>query len=101
MARGRFYVGAKGVEFRNRVIDIVHAQFNLDRESTRRGRLGARVDVYPPDRRKRDLDNVLKAIFDALTHAGVYVDDSQIRYIRAEMLDRVKGGKAIVTISEH
>ena len=32
----------------------------------------------PPDRRRRDLDNLYKCLFDALGHAGVYEDDSQI-----------------------
>jgi crossover junction endodeoxyribonuclease RusA len=34
--------------------------------------------VTPPDRRKRDLSNLLKAIEDAMTEAGVWGDDSQI-----------------------
>ncbi len=36
------------------------------------------VELYPPDGRRRDTDNVLKAIFDALEFAGVYADDVQI-----------------------
>jgi crossover junction endodeoxyribonuclease RusA len=42
------------------------------------GRLLVEIDVHPPDRRKRDIDNVCKATLDALTKAGVYQDDSQI-----------------------
>lgn len=42
------------------------------------GRLAVRLDAYPPDRRKRDLDNIGKAFLDALIHGGVYRDDSQI-----------------------
>ncbi len=37
------------------------------------------IDAYPPDRRRRDGDNLLKAIFDSLQHGGVYADDSQIK----------------------
>ena len=33
---------------------------------------------YPADHRRRDIDNPVKAIHDALTHAGVWVDDRQI-----------------------
>ena len=41
-------------------------------------RLAVTIDAYMPDKRRRDLDNVLKAALDALTHAGVWCDDSQI-----------------------
>jgi crossover junction endodeoxyribonuclease RusA len=34
--------------------------------------------LYPPDTRTRDLDNPLKLLWDSLTYAGVYGDDSQI-----------------------
>lgn len=36
------------------------------------------VILYPPDARRRDLDNYMKCLLDALTHAGVWEDDSQI-----------------------
>lgn len=41
-------------------------------------RLMVNILAYPPDRRRRDLDNVLKSLLDALMHAKVYPDDSQI-----------------------
>ncbi len=41
-------------------------------------RLEVEILVHPPDRRRRDLDNVLKAPLDALTHARMFDDDSQI-----------------------
>lgn len=42
------------------------------------GRLRVTIHVHAPDKRRRDLDNLPKAINDALTHAGLWVDDSQI-----------------------
>lgn len=42
------------------------------------GRVGVRAVLYPPDRRKRDLDNAWKVISDACTRAGVWVDDCAI-----------------------
>lgn len=41
-------------------------------------RLAVDIEAFMPDRRRRDLDNVLKAALDSLTHAGIWADDSQI-----------------------
>lgn len=49
------------------------------------GPLEAELHLYPPDRRRRDWDNFQKAIWDALQHAGVYRDDSQIKRAIIEM----------------
>lgn len=56
------------------------------------------VLLFPPDKRQRDLDNYLKALFDSLTHAGVWGDDSQIKRFSVEWRDQVKQGKVEVTI---
>lgn len=63
------------------------------------GRLAVSLVACPPDRRARDLDNVLKATLDALTHAGVWLDDSQIDLLSVERAQVVKGGELRVTIS--
>jgi len=42
------------------------------------GRLALAMDAFPPDRRRRDLDNILKASLDSLTHAHIYSDDESI-----------------------
>lgn len=42
--------------------------------------------LSPPDRRARDSDNVLKTLKDALTHAGVWTDDSN-KVIRRELVE--------------
>lgn len=41
-------------------------------------RLRVAVTAYGPDKRARDLDNLLKATLDALQLAGVFESDSQI-----------------------
>lgn len=62
-------------------------------------RLSVSIEAWMPDKRRRDLDNLLKATLDALTHAGVWHDDSQIdalTIIRAPLV----GGMLKVRISE-
>lgn len=64
------------------------------------GRLAVRVTVCPPDHRRRDLDNVQKALLDALAKGGVYRDDSQIDRLEVERGPVTLGGKVLVEIRE-
>lgn len=64
------------------------------------GRLAVAVEVYPPDRRRRDIDNVQKALLDALEHGGAFHDDSQVVWLLTEKAEVVPGGKTIVRIAE-
>ena len=59
------------------------------------------IHAYPPDRRRRDVDNLLKAIFDSLQHGGIYKDDSQIKDFEfyTKELQR-PNGKIIVRLSK-
>ena len=52
----------------------------------------------PPDRRRRDLDNILKALLDSIVHAGVIEDDSQIDEIQITRGDVVADGAVVVRI---
>ncbi len=56
------------------------------------------IALYPPDNRKRDIDNHIKAVFDAMTHSKVWIDDSQIKDLRVRMREIEKGGKAVIKI---
>jgi crossover junction endodeoxyribonuclease RusA len=49
--------------------------------ATLKGALSVSVHVYPPDRRKRDLDNCIKPILDALQHHRVILDDYQVGHL--------------------
>jgi Holliday junction resolvase RusA-like endonuclease len=67
-------------EFRQRVAERWFSYRHIHRHAGfGTSPVACRVTVCPPDNRKRDLDNILKALFDALQHAGVIEDDSQIR----------------------
>ena len=65
------------------------------------------LSLYMPDKRRRDIDNLPKGIFDGLTHARVWeddmlVDDYRVRRVRDENQELiiVKGGKIIIEITE-
>lgn len=53
-----------------------------------------------PDCRRRDLDNLQKAAFDALTKSGFWLDDSQVVDYHVVKMPVVKGGKLELTITE-
>jgi len=42
-------------------------------------------DAYPPDRRRRDGDNLIKAPLDCLVHAGLLLDDHLVRRVSLEL----------------
>ncbi|WP_413734363.1 RusA family crossover junction endodeoxyribonuclease [Sodalis sp. RH21] len=62
--------------------------------------LSIELVLYPPNRARRDLDNCFKALFDALTHAGIWQDDSQVKQLSARWGEVTIGGKAEITIRE-
>jgi crossover junction endodeoxyribonuclease RusA len=74
-------ISAAGREYRSRVESL----FRVDGGEIRQpyfGPIGLDIEVRPPDNRRRDLDNVLKAMLDSLAAAGFYADDSQVCSIR-------------------
>jgi Holliday junction resolvase RusA-like endonuclease len=62
------------------------------------GRIALAMDAFPPDRRRRDIDNIQKATLDALEHAGVYQDDSLIDMLFTRRCEVVPGGKVHIQI---
>ena len=65
------------------------------------GPLAMEVELFPPDRRRRDIDNTMKALLDSLQHGGAYRDDSQVWKLTIERRRCVPGGAVIVRIGEY
>ena len=76
------YITQQGKQYRQAVNNLVLEAAMLQRYHKATGPLRVEIEAYPPDRRKRDLDNILKSLLDSLTHAGVWEDDSQIQDLR-------------------
>ena len=64
------------------------------------GSIRVEIEVYPPDRRRRDIDNLQKGLIDALEHGGAYRDDSQIVKLTIERRECVPAGRTIVRIGK-
>lgn len=54
--------------------------------------LSVKMKIVPPDRRRRDIDNICKTLFDALTLAGLWTDDKLIKKLTVEVVEPTKPG---------
>jgi len=73
----RVLISRDGRLYRQKVVALSRG---LDVERLE-GRLELEIELHPPDRRRRDVDNSLKCLLDSLAHAGLYGDDSQIHML--------------------
>lgn len=89
---GRVLISEKGREYRIKVAQTV------GKVEPMQGKLSVEIILCPPDRRRRDIDNCLKALLDSLTHAGVWGDDSQVKALKVVMTEQL-GGTAAVRIA--
>jgi crossover junction endodeoxyribonuclease RusA len=93
--RGRMGISKAGRAFKEQVSDYV-AEYRVPKLGT--ARLEMKVTVYPRDRRKQDIDNRIKALWDALSDAGVFDDDEQIDILHIDRGEIKKGGGVLVMI---
>lgn len=97
VVRGRKILSKKGREYKKETFSLIAESGSANRAMT--GRLQVAVRLTPPDRRSRDIDNYCKALLDAITNAGVWGDDSQIKRIVIDMAEPAKPGMAEVSIT--
>lgn len=74
-AKGRHFISLEGRLYRETVFWKASHYRNQFKP---KDKLQIHINAYPPDRRKRDLDNLLKSLLDSLQHAQIYNDDFQI-----------------------
>jgi len=100
IGRGRVIISKRGREYREEVVYTCIVERGDVAPSPMEGRLVVTIKAIAPDKRRRDLDNMLKAVLDALEHAKVYENDSQIDDLRITRLPPEKPGRIIVTVTE-
>ena len=95
--QGQRYLSIKVREYRAAVLESISEQcpgLCLDEQ------LFMEVYLFPPDRRKRDVDNGMKGLLDALTEAGLWDDDSLVDQLHIYRGVIVKGGSVRIELSE-
>ena len=94
----RTLISREGRTFRKNVCALLGG--GRPRKPPADGRIALAMDAFPPDRRRRDLDNLPKAVQDSLAHGGLYEDDSQIDLLIVRRRQVVPGGKLEVHIHD-
>lgn len=104
--QGRFYMSDTSKAYKRlvaqEIIALCTSPFDADK------RLSVSIALVPPDKRRRDIDNPIKLIFDSLQTArpynpGLYANDNQIRKLLVELMppDPEKKGFACVVIRDY
>jgi len=92
----RTLISRQGRAFRESVCSLLA----LRRLHPLEGWLKVHLQFFPPDRRRRDVDNIQKPVLDALQHAGVYHDDFQIVSLITDRLEPREGGHLVVAVTQ-
>jgi len=97
VARGRKIKSGKYREWLDNQGWAVAHQFMLSGQSGLPGKFRVRFGVERPDRRRRDLDNLLKPLMDALVKGGAIADDSNAESISISWMPR-EGNPPVVHV---
>ena len=92
----RTIISREGRRFQEAVYSLLGG--DVPRKPPAGGRIALMMDAFPPDRRRRDLDNLQKPLLDALEHAGIYEDDSQIDLLVTRRMAICPSGRIVVRI---
>jgi len=95
--RNGVFISKKGRLYKNAVESEIREQAPSVHITDR---IAITVYMFPPDRRKRDLDNYMKALQDSISKAGLWEDDSLIDQVYMYRGEVIKGGQIVVKIEE-
>lgn len=93
---GRYFISKRGQDYRELVTKECYAFMGSFKENDR---LRLQILAFPPDKRKRDLDNICKSLCDSLQYSQVFPDDNQIDEILIKRQANISG-KVIVDIEK-
>lgn len=95
--QGKTLISKKGREYKKLVVDTM-MRYGLAGKKLPHD-LVVLIDLHLPDERRRDVDNYGKGLFDALTEAKFWLDDSQVKQktVTMQPVDR-ENPRAVVTV---
>lgn len=96
--RGRVCQHKSVIEYKNEVCRIMKSLNLFDEKLT--DRLAVTIDIHAPTKRKYDIDNRIKAVFDSLQFSGFIEDDEQIDDLRVRRKEKIKGGVVVVSVDK-
>lgn len=92
----RYFISTKGQHYRTATAWTCHKHRGVFGATER---LKLSILAYPPDKRKRDLDNLFKSVLDSLQFANVFVDDSQIDELSIRRMPE-RQGRISITLEQ-
>lgn len=72
-------------------------EINRQRPGKVSGAFSVLLQLGRPDRRKRDLDNLMKPVLDLLQHYGVIDDDGLAQHVSIHWSDTIKGAHVVLS----
>lgn len=96
---GRVILSSAARAYRRTVGQIILAA-GLVGSFDKAARLAVHIGYHPPDRRRRDLRNLSKGIFDSLSEHRFWVDDSQIDWDSLQRMPVVVGGRLVLCVTD-
>lgn len=91
----RYFISPKGIQYRQHVLSTVYGLY-----TPFKGPVSIAILAYPPDKRRRDLDNLLKGLLDSLQYAGIFPDDNQVARLLIERCSIEAPGRLDIKIEE-
>lgn len=98
LSQSRVFLSGHTRAFRKHVQRDLQAQLGVAPRLS--GRLAVKVELNVPDLKPRDIANYLKALCDALTLAGLWVDDEQIDWLQIHRSRLIHGGRCVLEVIE-
>lgn len=97
VARNRKILSTEGRAYKKYACDCMMVQ-GVPKLTCDKAPFGLHILARPPDRRRRDLDNILKPLLDSLVDYGAIPDDWMVDDIRIQRMAPCKDGQIEVQI---